>query len=817
VEKLAVVALLFGCVASAQTISTVKVGTSVEGPYFYVDGRQYTTTQIFLWPTGSKHTVQFLLSIDPDTGTILPFQLGRNATIRYGFTGWKTNGPSLIPTGSLEQVITADPSITSVIAEVIVQHKIRFEFFNATPGDGNCSGAPANPPPDGPRYGILYVDNVCVGGTTEIYLSEGVHSLNAFPFPGYVFDGWMINGQQSSPYLSSFTVMSSVAIIPRFMPGKRVRFSSNPTGLKIIVDGSVIQLPPGPPRDQLPQSNIDPFCSPDYSRLPQGPPLGVTPLCIGDFDFLPGSSHRIGAPQSQTDDAGLWWVFSGFSNGLRNNDVYVPDGLVATQDAITANFVPGIPATFLTSPQGLKLEIDGRQNWPNYSFIWGAGEKHRVTAPATQTDSRGRKYVFAGWSNEGPAEQEVTIPNDRVGITLVARYQILGQVRLTSTPAGLKLSVDGADCATPCVVDRSSGAQIQVRAPRSIPSSALARYDFDNWSDGQAADALSLTFTTDVQSLQANYHTSYLLIANSDPVGQATFRYTPESSGGFFAEGTRVTVTVVPKGGYRFRRWDGDIAGTFTTGYLSMSSPREIIARLDKVPYIAPAGIRNAAGDTPDGTIGPGSIAAIYGENLAETLEVGRVNPLAQTLAGVTVTVNDRLLPLLFVSPRQINAQIPSDLVDGVYTANVRSLGQPEVTAEFTVRRNSPGLFTLANQQGAPLALALHEDGTPVTPESPARRREVISLFGTGLGPYEQLVIDGFLVPAEALYRLVDPLSVVAGELLLTPQWAGAAPGYVGTAVVKVKIADEMPPASLLDLVVSVNGVESNRVQLPVE
>ena len=84
---------------------------------------------------------------------------------------------------------------------------------------------------------------------------------------------------------------------------------------------------------------------------------------------------------------------------------------------------------------------------------------------------------------------------------------------------------------------------------------------------------------------------------------------------------------------------------------------------------------------------------AIFGENLAPSLETGRVNPLAQTIAGVTVTVGDRILPLLFVSPQQINAQVPSDLPDGDYTLQIHSDGQPDVTGSFSVSRNSPGLF----------------------------------------------------------------------------------------------------------------------------
>jgi hypothetical protein len=212
---------------------------------------------------------------------------------------------------------------------------------------------------------------------------------------------------------------------------------------------------------------------------------------MGDFDFLPGSIHRLGAPQSQQDDAGLWWVFSGFSNGMKQNETYVPDQAVGNEEYITANFVPGVQVTFLTSPTGLKLDVDGRVNWPGYGFIWGAGESHKVTAPAIQTDARGRKYQFTGWSNKGTAVQDIVVPNDRNGgLTMTATYQLLGQVRIITSPLGLGMNVDGVECLTPCIFDRESGAQMQIVAPKSIGDTSTSRRDFGNWSTGDATNKL---------------------------------------------------------------------------------------------------------------------------------------------------------------------------------------------------------------------------------------------------------------------------------------------------------------------------------------
>jgi uncharacterized protein (TIGR03437 family) len=241
-----------------------------------------------------------------------------------------------------------------------------------------------------------------------------------------------------------------------------------------------------------------------------------------------------------------------------------------------------------------------------------------------------------------------------------------------------------------------------------------------------------------------------------------------------------------------------------------------IVAALDRIPYLAPAGVRNAAGDTPDNTVAPGSIISIYGESLAPRTEVGPSNPLAQAIADVVVTVNDRILPLLFVSAQQINAQLIPDLPDGEHTLRVRWTGKPDVTATFSVARNSPGLFSQYGETEERYSLALHEDGTPITVESPARRGEIVTVYGTGFGPVNQPVFAGFAFPESSDFELIDPVEVSLGELTFRPEWSGGAPGFVGILVTRFRVADDLPSGNI-DLGVKVQGKLSNVVLLPVE
>ena len=93
-----------------------------------------------------------------------------------------------------------------------------------------------------------------------------------------------------------------------------------------------------------------------------------------------------------------------------------------------------------------------------------------------------------------------------------------------------------------------------------------------------------------------------------------------------------------------------------------MTAPRAVTAILDKVPYVAPAGVENGAGSTPVAAVAPGSVVSVFGANLAATTAVGASNPLPQTLSGVTAAIGQQFMPMFFASPGQINFQ----LADGV-------------------------------------------------------------------------------------------------------------------------------------------------------
>ena len=787
------------------TISSLRVYSNPAGARFLVDGLMYTGAQTFLWPAGSKHTLQFQQSFLSD-GTPAGYQESFDGNTHYAATGW-TLSNGVAPTAIGDLVFVADPSLTAVVLNVTVTYRVRLRF-SSFPAliPGNCSTNAT--PQDASRAGLVIVNGVCYGSDYDnLFAPAGALAVLAYPFPGWVFGGWATNGGPPVGYSGTVNVPGPITLAAQFILAKRVSFRTTPAGLNLLIDRTPTPTLPGY------GAPVAQGSCPNSLSLPPLPPVGVAGLCLGDFDFIPGSSHTLGAASPQYDTSGTMWIIDSFSNGLKPNDTLIVSKDISKTDVITAKFIPGLQASFLTSPGGLKLTIDGRSNWLTYNFAWGTGTSHTAIA-ADQVDSKGRRWTFKGWSNGGTASQTFAING---AIRWTANFEVQPQVTLQSNPSGLSLQVDGGSCVTPCTLDRPAGTVVKVSSPAAIPISDSSRLVFNSWSDG-ASNGRTLSFDGDQRTLTLNYQTQFKLAVTGDPAQGVNFTYDPPSTDMFFPQDSGVTVKAQTKGGYRFRRWDGDLSGSYGQGTLLMGAPRNVVALLDRVPFIAPAGIHNAAGTTPDGTVAPGSLIAVAGESLAADFVAGRSNPLAQAIQNITVTVNDRLLPLVSIAPQEVRAQMLSDLTDGDYTLIVHATGQPDVVGQFTIARNSPGLFPAAVQDptaDVPAAWAIHADGTPITGDSPVIRGETVTLYGTGFGPVDGATFDGF--PNISDWKLQDQLRLQVGDLALDPVWTGAVGGQIGIMAVKFKITDDLPAGLAAKVWVVVNGKLSNPVMLPLQ
>src|SRR5512136_2194967 len=128
-------------------------------------------------------------------------------------------------------------------------------------------------------------------------------------------------------------------------------------------------------------------------------------------------------------------------------------------------------------------------------------------------------------------------------------------------------------------------------------------------------------------------------------------------------------------------------------------------------PSIYTNGIVNAASSAPVGlpnaNIAQGSMFSIYGLNMGPATSPALTWPLKaeEGLGGVTVRITPAagspvFAILLFVSPGQINAILPSAVTPGQATATVIYNGVTSNSITFTVTQSSVGLLAW-NQRGS--------------------------------------------------------------------------------------------------------------------
>ncbi len=215
-------------------------------------------------------------------------------------------------------------------------------------------------------------------------------------------------------------------------------------------------------------------------------------------------------------------------------------------------------------------------------------------------------------------------------------------------------------------------------------------------------------------------------------------------------------------------------------------------------PSISAGGVITASQFGGSSTIAPGTWIEIYGSNLANTTTdwsnlftpVNAPINAPTTVGGTTVTVGGLSAFIDYVSPTQVNAQVPSGLNTGSQQVVVSTAAGQSGVYSINVLNTQPGLYAPSNFSvgGKQYAGATHQDGTWVMPvgavsgftSSPAKVGETITLYGVGFGPVNTGQQAGQIV--QGLNSLTTPLTMFfgPGQAQATLSYNGLAPGYLG-------------------------------------
>jgi len=192
--------------------------------------------------------------------------------------------------------------------------------------------------------------------------------------------------------------------------------------------------------------------------------------------------------------------------------------------------------------------------------------------------------------------------------------------------------------------------------------------------------------------------------------------------------------------------------------------------------------------------IAPGGLISIYGQELSPVNLATSQIPLPTAVANSCLTVNGLPIPILFVSPNQINAQMPFSMVGNV-TVILRTPGGVSNNYNTTILPTAPSVFS-ASLPGlsSPVATIIRNaNGELVTGTNPVHPGDVLIIYATGLGQTTPSVQTGMPAPMSPLASALTAPVVTLGSANLSLLYAGLAPGEIGVYQINVKVPTNVP------------------------
>ena len=196
------------------------------------------------------------------------------------------------------------------------------------------------------------------------------------------------------------------------------------------------------------------------------------------------------------------------------------------------------------------------------------------------------------------------------------------------------------------------------------------------------------------------------------------------------------------------------------------------------------------------GSLAPNSIVTLFGKNLSWSTagmsdEQASTGILPTFLADTRVYVANYVVPLLYVSPTQINFLIPGNLRPGRATVRVARQGVTGPSIYVTLVDAAPQLFQTADGY----IIGQHADASLITRYAPASPGETVVLYAIGMGK-TQPNPDSGTIPAWAAWitRLSELQVLVAGNLLGSDQiqYVGLTPGLAGVYQINLVLPENI-------------------------
>jgi uncharacterized protein (TIGR03437 family) len=225
--------------------------------------------------------------------------------------------------------------------------------------------------------------------------------------------------------------------------------------------------------------------------------------------------------------------------------------------------------------------------------------------------------------------------------------------------------------------------------------------------------------------------------------------------------------------------------------------------------YIPP--LRAASAASLTGPLALESLGSLFGSGLASKTE--SADPLSPptTLGGISLRVRDgagatSLAPLLYVSPSQINFEVPAGIAPGNISLEV--VNAPTQLSKVSAQVNpiAPGLFAYDDNTIVAYALRSEANG----------QQTVLSVRNTIVLGDRPVYLILYATGIRNRSSLAN-VQVTIGDVTLPVEYAGPeGSGIPGLDQVNVRLLSALKGLGVATLVLTVDGISSNTVSVDV-
>ncbi len=227
-------------------------------------------------------------------------------------------------------------------------------------------------------------------------------------------------------------------------------------------------------------------------------------------------------------------------------------------------------------------------------------------------------------------------------------------------------------------------------------------------------------------------------------------------------------------------------------------------------PSLAIGGVVNNLNAKLGAPLAPGTVSQVFGSNIAPAADSPTSVPLPAAFDGVEALVGGLSAPLFYVSPGQLNIQIPAELAaNGTYPTVLVAGGQYSVPQNVDLVAVSPG--TVAFADGT--LVAQHSDYTLVSASNPAHPNEALTIYLVGMGATTPPVTSGTAAPSSPLANVPPNVVVTVDGQSAPVSFAGLTPGGVGLYQINFTVPAGAKTGNL-NVVITQNGIPANATKL---